>query len=128
MQNQLLKQMKINLMIVFICMVYTFFKSKFVSSLLRSFAAKWSRGHQESAVYKTADYVNVYIISCYFTLLGLLLLTDTNVHIWLLINLKNLRYSRQEQGYQAVIRKEYNPARMLSLKLYQKYNCGMPHA
>ena len=49
-QNQLLKKMKINLMIVFICMVDTFFKSKFVSSPLRSSATKWSRGHQESAV------------------------------------------------------------------------------
>ena len=54
-KNELLKQIKINFMVIFTSIVCTLFKSKFVPSLLRFSAVQWSRGHQESAVQKTAD-------------------------------------------------------------------------
>ena len=53
---KLLKQIKINFMIIttsiviITSIVYTLFKSQFVSSPLRFSAVQWSRGHQESAV------------------------------------------------------------------------------
>ena len=40
---------KINFMVIFTSMVYTLFKSKFVSSHLRFSAVQWSWGHQETA-------------------------------------------------------------------------------
>ena len=49
-KNELLKQIKINFMIIITSIVYTLFKSQFVSSPLRFSAVQWSRGHQESAV------------------------------------------------------------------------------
>ena len=48
--NELLKQIKINFLIIFTSMIYTLFKSRFVSSPLRFYAVKWSRGDQASAV------------------------------------------------------------------------------
>ena len=48
-QNELLKQIKINFMIIFTSMIYTLFKSKFVSSPLRFSAVQQSRGHQVSS-------------------------------------------------------------------------------
>ena len=54
-KNKLLKQIMINFMIIFTSMVYILFKRKFLSSPLRFSAVQWSRGHQASAVYKTAD-------------------------------------------------------------------------
>ena len=49
-KNELLKQIKINLMIIMTSMFYKLSKSKFVSSPLRFSAVQWSRGHKESAV------------------------------------------------------------------------------
>ena len=49
-KNELLKQMRINFMIIITSIVYTLFKNQFVSSPLRFSAVQWSRGHQESAV------------------------------------------------------------------------------
>ena len=49
-KNELLEQIKINFMIIITSIVYTLFKSQFVSSPLRFSAMQWSRGHQESAV------------------------------------------------------------------------------
>ena len=49
-KNELLKQIKINFLIIFTSMIYKLFKSNFVSSLLRFSAVQKSRGHQESAV------------------------------------------------------------------------------
>ena len=49
-KSELLKQIKINFMIIITSIVYTLFKSQFVSSPLRISAVQWSRGHQESAV------------------------------------------------------------------------------
>ena len=55
-KNELLKQIKIHKMNDHVTsMVYTLFKSKFMSSPLRFSAVQWSCGHQESAVYKTTD-------------------------------------------------------------------------
>ena len=54
-KNELLKNIKINFMVIFTSIVCTLFKSKFVSSPLRFSAVQWSREHQESAVQKTAD-------------------------------------------------------------------------
>ena len=42
-------------MVVFTSKAYTLFRTKFVLSPLKFFTVQWSRGHQESAVYKTAD-------------------------------------------------------------------------
>ena len=39
-KNELLKQIKINFMIIFTGMIYTLFKSKFVSGLLRFIAVQ----------------------------------------------------------------------------------------
>ena len=44
-KNELLKQITINFMIVFISILYNLFKSKFVSSPLRFSAVQGSRGH-----------------------------------------------------------------------------------
>ena len=49
-KNELLKQIKINFMIIITSIVYTLFKNQFVSSPLRFSAVQWSRGHQKSAV------------------------------------------------------------------------------
>ena len=45
-EYELLKQIKINFMIIITSMVYTLFKSQFVSSPLRFSPVQWSRGHQ----------------------------------------------------------------------------------
>ena len=63
-KNELLKQIKINFMIIIASTVYTLFKSQFVSSPLGFSAVQWSRGHQESAVKKQLMYFNVYIAGC----------------------------------------------------------------
>ena len=44
-RKELLKKIKINFMVIFKYMVYTLFKSKFVSSPLRFSAVQWSCGH-----------------------------------------------------------------------------------
>ena len=49
-KNELLKNIKINFMVIFKTMVYTLFKSKFVSSPQRFSVIQLSRGHEESAV------------------------------------------------------------------------------
>ena len=55
-KNELLKQIKINFMIIFISLAYTLFKIKFVLSIpLRISTVHWSRRHQESPVQKTDD-------------------------------------------------------------------------
>ena len=54
-KDELLKQIKISFMIIITSMVYTLFKSQFVSSPRRFSAVQWSRGHQEFAVSKTPD-------------------------------------------------------------------------
>ena len=54
-KNELLKNIKINIMVIFTSIACTLFKSKVVSSPQRFSAVQWSRGHQESAVQKTTD-------------------------------------------------------------------------
>ena len=49
-EYELLKQIKINFMIIITSMVYTLFKSQFVSCPLRFSTVQWSPGHQEFAV------------------------------------------------------------------------------
>ena len=53
-------------MTMFTSIVYTLFKSKFVSSPLTFSAIQWSRGQQGSAVQKQLMYFNVYISGCCF--------------------------------------------------------------
>ena len=65
---ELLKQIKINFMILFTSMIYMLFKSKFVPSPLRFSAVQQSRGHQKSAVQKTVD-----VFQCLFYWLLLLI-------------------------------------------------------
>ena len=54
-KNELLKNIKINIMVIFSSIVCTLFKSKFVSSPRRFSAVQWSCRDQESAVQKTSD-------------------------------------------------------------------------
>ena len=54
-KNELLKNIKINIMVIFTSIVCTLFESKFVSSPPRFSAVQWSCRHLESAVQKTSD-------------------------------------------------------------------------
>ena len=54
-KSELIKNININFMVIFTSKLYTLFKSKFVLSPLKFSAVQWSREHQESSVYKTAD-------------------------------------------------------------------------
>ena len=49
-KKELLKKIKINFMVIFTSIVYTVFRSKFVSSTLGFPAVQWSQRHQESVV------------------------------------------------------------------------------
>ena len=69
-QNELLKNIKINFIVFFTSIICMLFKSKFVSSPRRFSAVQRSRGHQESAVQKTAD---VFYCLYYWLLLSYLL-------------------------------------------------------
>ena len=50
-ENELLKNIKINVMVIFTSIIYMLFKSKFVSSPRTFSVVQLSRGHEKSAVY-----------------------------------------------------------------------------
>ena len=54
-KNELLKNIIINIVVIFTSKICTLFKSEFVSSLRRFSVVQWSFRHNESSVQKTSD-------------------------------------------------------------------------
>ena len=69
-KNELLKQIKINFMIIFTSRIYTLFKSKFVSSPLRFSTLHNHVDIKNLQLRKQLVYFNVYITGCYFQSVG----------------------------------------------------------
>ena len=65
-KDELLKQIKISLMIIITSMVYTWFKSQFVSSLWGFLLCNGHADTKNSLFRKQLMYFNVYITGCYF--------------------------------------------------------------
>ena len=65
-EKELLKQIKINLIIIFTSMIYTLLKSKFVSSPLRFSAVQYHLDTKNLLFREQMMYFNVYVTGCYF--------------------------------------------------------------